>query len=352
MKRRKNKYIHFYEDINNKTKGENTSTSRSLLLLFLDRLRIVEKILHYKSAKTKCSICGIVTKNELFNISNFHWNRHLQHYITKHKYMPSREFINFINSLVIAYGRILNPPPLFLRNYKIIHIILDHNKLEIIDALFIDGSKQKYLSLDSKYLYSEHAGLLSIVNDKISSVVVSAHTNRVSEQDKEIFLPTNSLETFKHSYIFHTHPLTPELGSRVDVGILYEFPSISDISNFLENAVYGVTIGSIVVAPEGIYVIRKAVMGIKTEKDKEDINRLRSNKQMIEQMVYKIQDKAIVKYTHYEEEYFYKTISRDFTYIDEYNVLLNNFNIHIDYYPRVYENGYWIIKEIIIPIYV
>ena len=40
-------------------------------------------------------------------------------------------------------------------------------------------------------------------------------------------------------------------------GILYEFPSISDITHFIEHHNNGKLLGSIIMAPEGIYIIRK-----------------------------------------------------------------------------------------------
>ena len=56
--------------------------------------------------------------------------------------------------------------------------------------------------------------------------------------------------------MFHTHPPTPFPGSRVVDGILYEFPSISDIYHFADHFNAGETQGSLIIAPEGMYIIR------------------------------------------------------------------------------------------------
>ena len=72
------------------------------------------------------------------------------------------------------------------------------------------------------------------------------------------YLPGDMPEAYEYSFIFHTHP--PEKGgpgSRAPYGILYEFPSSSDLLHFIEHYNNGITIGSLVMTPEGLYNIRK-----------------------------------------------------------------------------------------------
>lgn len=61
----------------------------------------------------------------------------------------------------------------------------------------------------------------------------------------------------KQKYIFHTHPTTPYIGSRFKNGIIYEFPSIMDINHFIEHHNRGELQISMVITPEGLYIIRK-----------------------------------------------------------------------------------------------
>ena len=56
----------------------------------------------------------------------------------------------------------------------------------------------------------------------------SLNLENMDKEDPLIYQPENCIEAFSVDYIFHTHPKTPWLGSRVGTnGILYEFPSIS-----------------------------------------------------------------------------------------------------------------------------
>ena len=92
-------------------------------------------------------------------------------------------------------------------------------------------------------------------------------------------------------YIFHTHPSTPIAGARVKEGILYEFPSIPDLEQFIDHYNNGVTQGSIIFAPEGLYII-KCIDNTK----KIIIKKERKVFNYILKKFYEIQDSAIYKY--------------------------------------------------------
>jgi hypothetical protein len=147
-------------------------------------------------------------------------------------------------------------------NDTISYNLFNTNELNIIDGLYEEGSykiyieKNKNLFNSSVHRFSEHYGLLYFSNNKLEKVVVQLNT-RIDKEDSSIYMPQNSQEALKVDYIFHTHPKTPYLGSRISISILYEFPSLGDILHFVEHHNRGILLGSVVIAPEGIYNIRK-----------------------------------------------------------------------------------------------
>ena len=118
----------------------------------------------------------------------------------------------------------------------------------ILDALLYHGSDKKLYQYKNKFYYSEHFGLFDFNKDKLESIVIDANTNRIDEGDDSILMPTSNRKDLKDfEYIFHTHP--PEQnkpGGRAIDGILYEFPSISDLYHFIYYHNYGNINGSIV----------------------------------------------------------------------------------------------------------
>ena len=68
----------------------------------------------------------------------------------------------------------------------------------------------------------------------------------------------------------------------------------------------------------------------------------------------RVQKKAIKKFgDKFSLDKFYNIISKDFTAITEYNEILNEFNIHIDYFPRIQDSkGNWYIDTIYLPVMV
>lgn len=109
----------------------------------------------------------------------------------------------------------------------------------------------------------------------------------------------------------------------------------------------GKTQGSIIIAPEGMYIIRKYKQDNKKIiiNENDFFNKIRS-------VLLSVQQKAIQKYgTKFTKDEFFNKIIYDMTYINNINKVLNNFELHVDYFPRINENGYWIIDTIFIPVY-
>jgi hypothetical protein len=50
-------------------------------------------------------------------------------------------------------------------------------------------------------------------------------------------------------------------------------------------------------------------------------------------------------------ETFYSEIAQDIVFLEGLNKILNKYDLHIDFYPRIKDNnGYWIIDTVYLPI--
>jgi hypothetical protein len=327
---------------------------------FVKKLEKIESLIENKKVEnkimyTKCKDCLLCTKkcvsNKQYILDDYLWEDGLIHYIKKHNIKPSDDFINFIFTLDIdEYFSIKLLGRVEIDN-GVEYLKLEKNQLMILDALMKHGGyTKKYYDYQNKNItrYSEHAGFLEIKNKIVYEIIVSGNTLRIDNGDEEIFLPNKMPESVKYKYLFHTHPPTPKPGGRAEGGIIFEFPSIGDILHFIDHYNMGKTIGSLVVAPEGVYNIRKNVYDGKKIDIDEDLlyNEIRRE-------IKSIHKKAITEYgvnfTYYD---FMSRIAQDTKYIDMLNAKLEKYMIYIDFYPRVkdFKNN-WIIDEIFIPIY-
>ena len=214
------------------------------------------------------------------------------------------------------------------------YIKIKRNQLLILDALLDDGSNKIYKGKNKKYFYSEHFGMLDFNNKGLDKLIISAKTERIDEDDGDIYFPGDVEEAFEYEFIFHTHPPTAGL-TRVEDGILYEFPSIHDIYHFADLYNKGKTQGSIIVAPEGLYIICTIDdKKIKYPKSEKVFNN------MITQLL-KIQDKAIKEYSKdITPDLYYKTIIQNKKYIKIYNEMIKKYfsnKIKIKYIARKYD---------------
>lgn len=367
------------------------------LISFDSYLDAKKKTIHYDESKN-CLICGkhnITTKRYIY--IDITWENGLVHYIKEHNIEPSTQFKQFIldkkitRKLHIMYrnnnksdisansttklktksrsktnsktksrsktktksttnsksnsksksnlvlGRVI-------KNDKE-YVMIERNQMLILDALMIHGGyAKKYIDLEQNFSrYSEHAGFLDFEADNLSKIIVSGKTNRIDEGDEEIYLPMGMDDMFEYEYIFHTHPPTPKPGGRAKDGILYEFPSIGDIYHFIDHHNEGNVIGSLVVTAEGLYNIRKAINGVDDIKiDDDDLYK------KYQRVFNKIQKDAISEYgTDFNTKIFYSIIAQDASFIGKMNQILNDFDIHIDYYPRKKDaSGRWIIDTV------
>jgi hypothetical protein len=231
------------------------------------------------------------------------------------------------------------------------YIKINRNQLQILEALLIDGGNtKKYIDKQKNLRYSEHSGNLDFNNNKLDRIIVSAQTNREDTDDIEILLPEDLHDSYTYKYFFHTHPLTPTILDRVKDGILYDFPSIPDIFHFIDHYNMGTTIGSIVIATEGYYIIYPNNFSLKKIDYDIDIENEIMNK--LDKGLDDIQVKAINKYSNnFNEDYYYSTIIIDKTYLNMYNKLINKYlnnQIKIVLHNRVKDklSNKWIVKSL------
>jgi hypothetical protein len=310
---------------------------------FLDKLKIIEKITKWENPQIAslnsditCSKCSDKT---YYRLANIVWSESVVHKITSHQYYPTEYFIMVILNTCVIDNEIINPPIQLnndnLNNFS--YIPLNYNKLLIIDALMDHGSYPQY-EKDNMYIYSEHSGVITLKNKLIDTIIVSAETDRIDLHDKKIYLPNNISILSNHEYIFHTHPNATTYGGRINEGVLYEFPSANDIFNFIKYYNEGQVLASIIVAPEGIYVIRPIVYKSKYDIDVDLFYTLRK-------FIFRLEQMAIEKVKNIAElsnpDIFHTKVSCNFKYIKIYNKMIRSGNLFIEFYPREKKNGEW-----------
>jgi len=312
---------------------------------------ILEKMDKFKKydEKKDCLLCGekgITTGR--FTHRRFMWEDGLVHYVDVHNFKPDESFMDLIyfykpDSKVKIISDIKT-------DEHTSYIKINENQLMILDALLKHGGySKKYIETTESNItrYSEHMGLLDFKMNLLEKIVVAGNTTRVDKGDNEIYLPKHIDKLHEYEYIFHTHPPTPRPGGRAIHGLIYEFPSMGDILHFIDSFNEGKLCGSLVITSEGLYNIRK----IKRDHDKIIINEDKLFSEYKKRIDH-IHDKAIEKYgTNFKTETFYSKISQDVSALNELNNILNKFDLHIDYSPRIKYKNMWILPKIYLPIF-
>jgi hypothetical protein len=329
---------------------------------FLMKIKAIENLIKYNNRTTRTDseyVCTLCKKKKVvieYNSEKYRWNSILYHIISEHNFKPNTDFIEFILKYNISAPTEVKKITVFNSNEYTInnlrYVKLEKNQLMILDALMEHGGyTKKYHNRKKRRLQfsnSEHSGLLDFDNSGLERIIVSGKTNRIDPGDSSIFLPENMEDAIDYEYIFHTHPPTPYPGGRAKDGILFEFPSISDLFHFMDHYNDGITQGSIIIAPEGLYNIRKKNINDLTINLNEErlLNKMR-------QVVLKLQDKAIKKYgTEFSTKTFYSKIAQDLQFINSFNDALQEFDLHIDYLPRIEYNEQWVLDDVMLPIFV
>lgn len=292
---------------------------------FLDKLKMIEEYLG----------------TEKFKLGNLTWTSKLKDKMKKSQY-PSRYFIETIINTHILNNTIINPPIIIHaeNTHDVRYIHLTFNQQLIMDALLKQGSNQRY-QYKNEYLYSEHSGALTVMGDKIDQIIVFTDTDRLDISDSGIFLPNNSDNLSKYQFLFHTHPNTDTHAGRINKGIIFEFPSSNDIYNYVRYHPQA----SIVIAPEGSYVIRPICLYKRLLFDKQDHDRINSLILDLEKLAMN-DNKKHMKNIRNNIDIFYEYVANDLTYISKLNQALRKNNIFIEYYPREKRNDEWHLRQI------
>lgn len=313
--------------------------------LILDKMRLIIDNSQKLQKPHSCPYC-----KQKFN--NYYQNKHIKisecdlHLLSNHK--------------IISFNLYVKVCEFKIKKYLIYWKKIRTNDMNIIDGLYDIGSKDIYLKTSNFYgktVFSEHAGFIYFKNEIVNNINVLTNY-KIDSKDPVIFLPENSKEAFNVDYIFHTHPTTPFIGSRMPSKIIYEFPSISDILHFVEHHNNGILKGSLVVAPEGLYIIRK---------NNFDKNKIKLDYELfIAKMISIYREcfrESVDKYKNIKKEIingevkickkdFYNIVAVDFTFIDKINSFLEENDIYIDYYPRTRLKGCcYIFREFFIPFF-
>jgi len=229
----------------------------------------------------------------------------------------------------------------YVGNTKVFSI--EKNDLFILDALMHDGSQQKYSHNQSKLKYSEHGGLLDFDSHGLERIIVTTHKES-DRSDPEIYFPVIGNDVEDYEFMYHTHPPTPLPGSRAKIGIVYEIPSLPDIHTFILTYMEGKTQGSIIISPEGIYIIRalKNKLNVKDYKLDDMYNQIiHMNYKVAEKYNFDISPETYYKHiiTNTKLPMKLKELIRKYT----------NNEITIDFIRRKKDkNGNWIVKKILL----
>jgi len=296
----------------------------------------------------KCSSCNHSNKLMLYKKDELLYDNSIIHHMVEHNFKPHNELISKIKTSQKRNTKI-KIKATFKKENHIDTFVLDRNQLLILDGLMNYGKDRIYSDKNKKFRYSEHAGLLDFNHHGLEKILVSALTNRQDRDDPDILLPQNMPDALEYEFMFHTHPPTPYPGARAKVGILYEFPSIADIYHFIEHYNIGETQGSMIIAPEGIYIIHST-----TGEDKIAFNDGKETFRNLISDSFEIQTDAIQKYgSDYEKNNkFYTNVLTDFKYINDFNKMLKKYldnQIYVEYIPRIKDDsGNYIIDKLTI----
>lgn len=294
--------------------------------------------------------CDKCKNRKFYQLGNIIWSNNIQHKIKIHQSYPSEYFIKIIMNCYIIDDNIINPPLQLNRNQisKFTYVPLRYNLLLIIDALFKQGSSPRYLGNNNKFIYSEHSGVLSMKNKSIADIIISAETNRLDPGDDNIYLPINTEILAKYEYLFHTHPNTLTYAGRINEGIIYEFPSANDVLNFVKYHNEGIAQASLIIAPEGTYIIRPIRYQKMYNINPKVFYHLRK-------LIFKLEKLAIKKIKVPVKDLsnpniFHDYVGSNFTYIKMYNKFIEPYNLFIEYYPREEKNKEWYLRQINLPL--
>lgn len=302
---------------------------------------------HIQKYLEKIGRCKKTNSYIIYALGNIIWRSDLRKLMSRGRY-PSDYFIKTVINTNIINDVLTNPPMKITKDdiNRVKYVTITHNHLLIMDALMKQGSNKRYQSpLKNKYLYSEHSGALKLRDYVVDEIVIFTNTDRSDHMDQNILLPNNSINLLNYEFIFHTHPNTDVHGGRIDEGIIYEFPSSNDIFNFVKYHNEGRAEASIIIAPEGCYIIRLRSLNNIVNYNNEDYETIYQLILKLERMAKKDKLHLIDKIKKNEDD-FHKYVSHDARYIQMLNRSIKKNNIFIEYYPREKKNNEWHLRPL------
>lgn len=309
-----------------------------------------------RKGKQKTATCHfnrshVVQDTHVYTLDDIVWTGQLLHYIEFHNYAPDPPFEKMLASIryhdtgILTYHvpmedvlalyqkRRTELDGIVLRQGKRERIVITQDQLRLLDSLFLFSSEKMLNDKD----YEEAMAYLDFQHKSLEHIKVKINRKYMFKAEDQFlfFHNINEKDAIDYEFLVHTHPLTPDLETRIEVdSIMFDFPSATDVITFIEMASKHQMQGSIVIAIEGVYVIRRL----------RDLSVVLLDKNEFQweynMRVYHLNERAID--AHYDERFsldlFLSKIIGRREYIDELNEFLRDYNMTIDYHPRVRKN--------------
>lgn len=313
--------------------------------LFISKLKILQNKLVKTNRSTAhsiwvCPLCKLDVSDHSYNYRDMNWNASLKHQIKIHNWHPSRIFMDFLlgatveirenNNVIVLAG---------VQQKESGKLFVTRNQWGILDALMNSGGKRQWIDDNNKKRYTESGGYLVRNGSKNEVDITIGKSNESDPADKTILFPNEMPAVVENEYYFHTHPSTSRPGGRLKNGIIYEFPSPGDLLHFIAKQSYGKTRGSIIVCPEGIYIICR------------DENKKLSVPENAGEQYFKwlenVEDKAIADFKLKNTpslKQFYEEIAVETKYAKSLDRKLQKWGLRLHYIPRAKIGGKWIIE--------
>ena len=312
--------------------------SKFLKVNKLATLEIFTQRIKYKIKKgliyPNCLLCG---EQNIYNDirglinTNIHWTDTLFHYISVHNVKPSDEFINFILNYKYKNRIIYDTLPSQT-------FILPMRQLHILDLLL----KSNIIPKVETYNNSKIKGLIDFTLDGIKSISIDSNLGELTYVSGKGLNIARKYDIQNYEVMFYIHPLF-NIKTHILQNHLISLPTLLQYNIFIVHFMDKITQGMLINTMEGMYYIYC------TDPKLEYIMYFTSRDLRIklEKLIQLINTKLIKKYgLNIDDNIFYSKIAQETKHITEINKILNQKQIHLKYYPRVFKKGKWIHQKI------
>lgn len=339
-------------------------------------VKALKKVEHFmkeknlvKAGRKKRFICGYnaehtIGENYIYSLDDIVWSSQLMHYIEYHNYVPSAIFERMLNTLKFKDSRLLTfkvslseilqlykkeqhieLDGVVIRQGKKERIVITQDQLRLLDSLFVHSSQKMLNDKD----YEESMAYLDFDKSSLEQIKIKLNPRYMfkSQEDFIYFHYINEKDAIDYEFMVHTHPLTPDLETRIEHdNIMFDYPSATDIISFLELFSKKQTQGSMVIAIEGMYIIRAI----------EDLAVVLLDKNGFQweynKMIYKMNEQAISTYygSEFSIEYFLEKVIHEKKYMRKINAFLKPYNAYIEFYPRIKRYNKYILQSVTVEV--